>query len=308
MTQAITETRRSRWLRRVTQNPIAVKELRSRMRGRRAMVTMTTYLFILSALISLVYLIYVTQVRQLYGPDPRQAGKSVFIALIAVEVFLVAFIGPAFTSSAISGERERQTYDLLRTTLLSSRALVSGKLISALSYVLLLLVTTIPLQGMAFLLGGVALVEIVVSQLVLVVAAVAFAMWGLFASTLVRTTLGTTVITFAGSLFSLIGLPMLALFVVPLWTGISLGFSSAVVELVATYAGLVAASFNLPAALIVSDLALVVENAVFIQRQTIGGYSVYLFSPWWPFLFIYTLGALLLYWWTVRRVRRVTAS
>lgn len=295
-----------RW-QRLLHNPVAVKELRSRMRGRRAVVTLSAYLLLLSGLVTLVYLLFVAQSRQLYGPEPRMAGKSIFTALIAVEVFLVVFIGPAFTASAVSGERERQTYDLLRTTLLPAGALVQGKLLSALGYVVLLLLATAPLHGMAFLLGGVAPVEIVVSQLVLLVAAVTFAQWGLFASTVVRTTIGSTVMTFAGSLLLLIGLPLLALFMLPLLATITLPLPGGLGEILGTYAGLLASTLNLPAALIVSDLILVENNAVFVYQDMIGGRSVWFFSPWWPHIVIYGLLAVLLFWLSVRRVRRLTS-
>ena len=90
----------------------------------------------------------------------------VFAAVLGIQAFLIVFIGPAFTAGAISGEKERQTYDLLRTTLLPAGALVRGKLISALGYVFLLVFASVPLQSVAFLLGGVALEELIISQLI----------------------------------------------------------------------------------------------------------------------------------------------
>ena len=140
------------------------------------------------------------------------AGKTVFGAVLAVQVFLIVFIGPAFTAGAISGERERQTYDLLRTTLLPAGALVRGKLLSALSYVLLLVFAAIPLQSLAFLLGGIAWEELIISQLLIVVAAITYALAGLYASSLMRSTLAASVTTYAIALFLVVGLPILALF------------------------------------------------------------------------------------------------
>ncbi|MGD2078182.1 MAG: ABC transporter permease, partial [Chloroflexota bacterium] len=196
--------------RNLIRNPVALKELRSRMRGRRAFVVLTIYVFLMSLFIFLVYLAYVAASRNSFGPSSRQAGKAVFAAVLAAEVFLVLFVGPAFTSGAISGEKERQTYDLLRTTLLPARTLVSGKLISALSYVYLLILVSVPLQSIAFLLGGVSPVEVILSQLLVALSAVTFALVGLFFSSSMRSTLAATITTFGTAMFLTFGLPLIA--------------------------------------------------------------------------------------------------
>src|SRR6185369_5430589 len=105
-----------------------------------------------------------------------------FIGIVGVELFLVTFIAPTFTAGAISGERERQTYDLLRTTLLPASRLVIGKLISALSYVFLLLLAAIPLQSIAFLFGGVTELEVVLSFVILFITALALGSVGIYFS------------------------------------------------------------------------------------------------------------------------------
>ncbi|MCA9960930.1 MAG: hypothetical protein KC443_17945, partial [Anaerolineales bacterium] len=111
MTELTETLPRKRPFRMLRDNPVTLKELRSRMRGRRAFVVLTVYLVVMSLLIALIYLAYASAANQAYGPDPRQAGKVVFGAVIGVQVFLVTFIAPAFTAGAITGEKERQTFD-----------------------------------------------------------------------------------------------------------------------------------------------------------------------------------------------------
>ena len=173
---AVTQDSRGLPMRWPWRNPVTIKELRGRMRGRRAFVVLTLYLLALSGMISIIYLTYSSAASQPFGPNPRQAGKAVLGAIMIVQVFLVTLIGPAFTAASISGEKERQTYDLLRTTLLSANSFVGGKLLSALSYVFLLLLAAVPLLSIAFMLGGVSLIEIGISQLLMAVSAVAFAL------------------------------------------------------------------------------------------------------------------------------------
>ena len=57
----------------------------------------------------------------------------------SMEFLLLMFIVPAVTASSISGERERQTLDLMLTTRMSAGQIVGGKLLSALSTLLLLI-------------------------------------------------------------------------------------------------------------------------------------------------------------------------
>lgn len=293
-------------LRRWLQNPVTVKELRSRMRGRRAFVVLTVYLLLTSGFISLVYLAYAAAANNPFGPDPRQAGKTIFGTVVGLQALMVLFLGPSFTAGAISGEKERQTYNLLRTTLLPARSLVTGKLVSALSYVFLLILAVIPVQSIAFLLGGVSLTELVVAELLIMVSAVAFATLGLFFSSVMRSTLVSSVATFGGSLLLTFGLPAAALIILPLAGNFLFGSgTSPLVEVTLIYLGLSLASTNLPATLVISEVFLLEEDALFFYSQTIRGYTVYVFSPWLLYIVFYLLFFLLLFALTIRQVKKV---
>lgn len=54
----------------------------------------------------------------------------------SMEFILLMFIVPAVTASAISGERERQTLDLMLTTRMSAGQIVTGKLLSSPQYLI----------------------------------------------------------------------------------------------------------------------------------------------------------------------------
>jgi ABC-type transport system involved in multi-copper enzyme maturation permease subunit len=292
----------------ILQNPVTMKELRSRMRGRRAFVVLTVYLLVMSLFLSLVYLAYASASGTRFGPDSRQAGKAMFATVLGVEVFLVIFIAPAFTAGAITGEKERQTYDLLRTTLLPANWFVLGKLLSALSYVFLLIFASIPLQSISFLLGGLSVEELVIGQLLVLAAAVTFALFGLYCSSVMRSTLAASVVTFGGALFWTIGLPILVL----MFTGFfgSLIFTSSighVTESILYYIGFMLIATNLPATMIASEAVLLQENTLFLFKMPLSASSgsLTLLSPWSLFLVVYILIALFLYWACVRRVKRI---
>ena len=92
------------------------------------------------------------------------------------------FLAPAFTSGAISLEREKQTLDMLAATPISSLAIVIGKLLSALAYVFLLIAASIPLTAIVFVFGGVGPDDVLRAYAVLIVSALGLGSLGLFIS------------------------------------------------------------------------------------------------------------------------------
>jgi ABC-type transport system involved in multi-copper enzyme maturation permease subunit len=190
---------------------VGVKELRGRMRGRRAFVILTAYLALMAVFAWMILGIVETAAQFTFGSGfvSSQIGQQLFIALLMLETLLVPFLAPALTASAISLEREKQTLDMLRATPISPLGLVLGKLFSALTYVFLLIFASIPLTALVFVFGGVGPEDLLRGYLVLVVTAIGFGAIGLFFSALVQRTQAATVLTY----FVVFALTMGALFV-----------------------------------------------------------------------------------------------
>jgi ABC-2 type transport system permease protein len=297
----------------LTQNPIMIKELRSRMRGSRAFVVLTVYLLFMVSLITLIYIPITLSIRAGSGPDLADVGKFVFAMIVLVQIFLVAFMAPAFTAGAISGEKQNQSYDLLRTTLLTPRQLVTGKILSALGYIFLLIFASVPLQSIAFLLGGIALPELLVAALLVLVSAVTFALIGLYFSAVMRTTIGSTVATYAAALFLLIGTPITLLFFTWMNEDVLYSYSffarSWQAEALLQYGMISLTSLNLPMTMVVSEISLLEHNSYWgFTTSVYGGsvsHSIWLPSPWYLYLFWYTLLAFVFYLACVRRISRI---
>ena len=199
-----------RQIKRAFTNPVTVKELRGRMRGKRAFIVVTIYLLFLTTLITLAYGSILATGRSYAGSNARaeDAGNAVFTMVLIAQTILVVIVAPIFTTGAISGEKERQTFELLRTTLLPANRLASGKLLSGLGYVLLLVFASVPLQSIAFMLGGVAVDELLMTQIVLLISAVTYALLGLLFSTIMRSTLAATIISLAVAIGSILISPI----------------------------------------------------------------------------------------------------
>lgn len=191
---------------------VGVKELRGRVRGRRAFVVLTLYLLFLGGFALAWELVaernYI-QNAPLQGASAAFAsslvGQEVFGALIVIETLLVVFLAPAFTAGSISLEREKQTLDMLTATPISSLAIVIGKLLSALAYVFLLIAASIPLTALVFVFGGVGPEDVIKAYAVLIVSAIGLGSLGLFISAIMQRTQGATVVTFFTVLFLTLG-------------------------------------------------------------------------------------------------------
>jgi len=200
---------------------IMVKELRSRMRGRRAFVVLTIYLAILALITYGVYVVVSPNVRMAadagfagFGQANASSiiGQSIFTVLSIFQLILVCFIAPAFTAGQISLEREKQTLDLLVSTPMRPGAIVIGKLAAALAFVVLMIVAAVPITAIVLMYGGAAIGDIVRQQVVLLASAMLLGTVGLFFSALIKRTQAATVLTYITMLALTLGTVMIFIF------------------------------------------------------------------------------------------------
>lgn len=178
---------------------VMTKELRGRMRGRRAFVILTIHLLLLAGFAWMMEAINERSTGAGFGSAffaSAQIGRELFIALLMLQTLIVLVLAPASTAGSISLEREKQTLDLLATTPISSLAIVLGKLFSALTWVFLLIVASIPITALVFTFGGVGPEDVVRGYVVLILTAIGFGSIGLFFSALVKRTQAATVLNF----------------------------------------------------------------------------------------------------------------
>ncbi len=171
---------------------IVGKEVRSRSRGWRPMLLLTFYLVVLALAVVTVLGVAVAQT----GTISPNLGQLLFGALAAGSVLLVAFIAPALTAGALSGERERRTLDLLLVTRASPLGLAAGKLAGAMLWVIYLLVASLPALGIVYLFGGVPLMTVVAALVVTIATALGYSALGLLLSAVFRRTVVATVLAY----------------------------------------------------------------------------------------------------------------
>ena len=203
---------------------IMVKELRSRMRGRRAFIVLTVYLAILALITYGVYVVVAPNARGITGAGfggggfggqanaSALIGQSIFTLLSIFQLILICFIAPAFTAGQISLEREKQTLDLLISTPMRPGAIIVGKLAAALAFVVLMIIAAVPITAIVLMYGGASVDDIVRQQLVLLATALALGAIGLFFSALLKRTQAATVLTYITVLGLTLGTTMIFIF------------------------------------------------------------------------------------------------
>lgn len=121
-------------------------------------------------------------------------GLYAFVA--TVEFLLLLLFIPGITAGSISGERERQTLDLMRTTRLTGADIVSGKLASGLSTVFLLIVSSFPILSLVFIYGGVTVSDVCLLLMCYVVTSLLTGSVGIFCSASFQRTTSATVASY----------------------------------------------------------------------------------------------------------------
>jgi hypothetical protein len=204
------------------------KEFVSRLQGKLTYVVLTFLVALFTGLILAAFWLLVVSVPTIVpviGSSVGSGGSVTIQSLVASNRGLFLFyalsicllaavfsIAPAVAASALSSERENDTFDLLLLSGLRTGALVSGKLLAAVLFVLLLASTVLPGFAIAWMFGGVALRDVVIA-LALLLATVAFiSAIGLLFSALARSS--TLAALYAYSAVYLLALGSLMAYVV----------------------------------------------------------------------------------------------
>lgn len=118
----------------------------------------------------------------------------IFVAIL--EFIMLILIMPALTAGSISGERERQTLEIMLTTRMTPGQIVRGKLASAASTMLLLIFSSFPILAMVFVYGGITVRDVLMLLFCFVTIALFVGSIGLFCSAFAKKTTSATVATY----------------------------------------------------------------------------------------------------------------
>ncbi|MDE6990140.1 MAG: ABC transporter permease subunit, partial [Lachnospiraceae bacterium] len=120
-----------------------------------------------------------------------------FPVLAVAQVCIVALIVPIITASSISGEKERQTFDIMLTTCMSPFSIVLGKVVSAVIRILFFVAAGMPVMALSFVVGGLAWSGLFYFVLTIILLSVLSGSIGIFCSSCCRRSISAVVLSFA---------------------------------------------------------------------------------------------------------------
>ena len=136
-------------------NPIVKKDLQVTARSMRFSWGVFAYEAVLTMAFLLALSVIQQESRSIYT-DSNVYGYLIYLfpVISIAQVCIVALIVPVITASSISGEKERQTFDIMLTTCMSPFSIVLGKVVSAVLRILFFVVAGMPIMALAFVAGG----------------------------------------------------------------------------------------------------------------------------------------------------------
>jgi ABC-type transport system involved in multi-copper enzyme maturation permease subunit len=173
-------------------NPVLIRELLVTLRSPRAFILQLMYVSALGALVYFYWPAGEGSAHQAKAAEARRLFDIFFLG----QFFLVALMAPAFAAGSITGEKERKTYEMLLASPLRPGTILVGKLLSSLSYLVILIISSLPLMILCYLLGGLLLSEITRSYLVLILAAGTFGLLSVASSSYFRRTSSALVVSY----------------------------------------------------------------------------------------------------------------
>lgn len=180
-------------------NPVLVKELKLRFRSMKSFTGLFFYLLIMG--IFVFGFVYLTSSISGSGFFRPEESFILFTMLSYIQLGLILFITPGLTAGTVSTEREKQTLNILLTTAQSSFQIILGKLLSSIAFLLLLLVSGLPIYSMVFLYGGVSPSQIAGIFLFYFLTLLAIGSLGVMYSTITLRTIVSMIATFSTMIF-----------------------------------------------------------------------------------------------------------
>ncbi len=161
-------------------NPILERELRTKMRSWKSPISVLIFLMAIG-MMSYIGSASILGNVDSWGIEPR-AATGLFDFITVFQLIFIMFIMPILTATSISGERERQTLDLMLCADISPWQIILGKMTASMSFILLMTIMAMPFMALIFVMGGISITHILTIELYYLLSAFVVATVGIYAS------------------------------------------------------------------------------------------------------------------------------
>ncbi|MCM1089300.1 MAG: ABC transporter permease subunit [Butyrivibrio sp.] len=178
-------------------NPIIKKDLQVTSRSMRLSWGLFGYEAVLAMAFLGVMAIIQSEGNSIYGGGNFYGYLIYLFPVLAVaQVCIVALITPIITASSISGEKERQTFDIMLTTCMSPFSIVLGKVASAVLHILFYVAGSLPIMALSFVVGGMSWLNLFYFILAIILFATFSGSIGIFCSSVCRKSIASVILSF----------------------------------------------------------------------------------------------------------------
>lgn len=179
-------------------NPIVKKDLQVTARSMR----LSWGLFAYEAVLTMAFLLALSVIQQTSNSFYSSGNVYAYLiylfpVLSIAQVCIVALIVPIITASAISGEKERQTFDIMLTTCMSPFSIVLGKVMSAVLRILFFVAAGMPIMALAFVVGGLSWSYLFYFVLTIILLSLLSGSIGILCSAICRRSITAVILSYA---------------------------------------------------------------------------------------------------------------
>jgi ABC-type transport system involved in multi-copper enzyme maturation permease subunit len=174
------------------ENPVLQRELLVNLRTGRSFLLLGAYQLLLALVVMVAW---PTDERLDLSSSPPSARRLVDLFFLGQYV-IASLMAPSFAAGAITGEKERMTYELLLATPLRPVAIILGKMVASLTHLAVIIVGSLPIITLCLPLGGLSVYEVLAAYLGLIVSVILFGAIGIACSSYFRRTSASLVVSY----------------------------------------------------------------------------------------------------------------
>ena len=173
------------------ENPVLQNELVSNLRKTSSFILLFVYVGLLGLLVYTAW-----PADQRLDMVQSEQAKPLVNLLFLGQYMLVSLMAPSFAAGAITGEKERKSFEMLMASPVRPGAIVLGKLAASMVPLLQLMIGSLPIVMLCLPLGGVSPYEVGAAYLAMICSVVLFTMLSLWCSSFFERTSASLAVSY----------------------------------------------------------------------------------------------------------------
>ncbi|MBD5527467.1 MAG: ABC transporter permease [Lachnospiraceae bacterium] len=185
-------------------NPIVKKDVKVQSRSMKICWGVFAYELILA----LVYFLAMSVIQntRMYSTENIYSYIVWLYPVLAVtQLVILGMVVPVRTASSISGEKERQTFDIMMTTSMSPFSIILGKVMTAIVQSMFYVVASMPIMALPFIIGGMSWAYLFLFLGIAVLVALFSASIGIFCSSVCKKSISAVILSYVFYLVFFLG-------------------------------------------------------------------------------------------------------